>query len=314
MSIEEIKSASLSGYLSIMGYRPVRRAGGKEWYLSPLHEETCPSFKVNLSLNLWYDHALSRGGNIINLAAALHPGMDMHGVLSHLTELILAGRLEISSYSNEYETRQKKEGAGVSGESASPPTTAVLSLCPIRHPALVGYLRERGIPMGIAGYFCREIRYRDLYSGREYFGISFRNDLGGYEVRSRYGKRCVGGKSHTFLPNLKGKETTSCCIFEGFFDLMSYFALEGGEFCVRFEKCHPDLFVLNSVSTLGAVIPLLARYTSIYIFFDNDSAGETASNTAASVYGNRVKNMSFLYAPLKDLNEWLVKGLPAGGK
>ena len=45
--------------------------GSDYWYLSPLRLEKDPSFKVNRKLNVWYDHGIGKGGNLIDLGILL---------------------------------------------------------------------------------------------------------------------------------------------------------------------------------------------------------------------------------------------------
>ncbi|KAA4299282.1 mobilization protein, partial [Bacteroides ovatus] len=66
--------------------------------------------------------------------------------------------------------------------SATVPTLCILSDASLRHPALVGYLASRGIVPPVAAAFCREVRYE--INGRAFFAVGFRNDAGGWELRS----------------------------------------------------------------------------------------------------------------------------------
>ena len=40
--------------------------GNDYWYLSPLRNEKSPSFKVNRTKNLWYDHGIGKGGTLVD--------------------------------------------------------------------------------------------------------------------------------------------------------------------------------------------------------------------------------------------------------
>mgnify|MGYP002496238546 CR=1 FL=1 len=72
MNIQQAKEIKLTDYLSALGHQPKRCSKSTSYYLSPLHAETKPSFKVNFSRNQWYDFALGKGGNIIALAQLLY--------------------------------------------------------------------------------------------------------------------------------------------------------------------------------------------------------------------------------------------------
>jgi DNA primase len=71
LSVEEARQIDLVNYLSTRGCGAVKIRNDDYWYLSPLRNETTPSFKVNRKLNRWYDHGLGKGGNIIDFANPL---------------------------------------------------------------------------------------------------------------------------------------------------------------------------------------------------------------------------------------------------
>lgn len=75
--LKEIKSIPLAAFLSHIGHEPAARKGTRLWYKSPLRQEQTPSFKVETTLNCWYDFGLGRGGNIIDLAAELYQSTDL---------------------------------------------------------------------------------------------------------------------------------------------------------------------------------------------------------------------------------------------
>lgn len=60
------KQIDLVDYLASLGHQPQKVNNRDYWYLSPLREEKTPSFKVNQKLNVWYDHATGKGGNLID--------------------------------------------------------------------------------------------------------------------------------------------------------------------------------------------------------------------------------------------------------
>ncbi|WP_228449120.1 CHC2 zinc finger domain-containing protein [Duncaniella dubosii] len=74
---KEIKTIPLATFMSRLGHEPVRRSGDKLWYKSPLRQEHTPSFKVETTLNCWYDFGIGKGGNIVDLAAEIYQSTDM---------------------------------------------------------------------------------------------------------------------------------------------------------------------------------------------------------------------------------------------
>jgi DNA primase len=63
---KQAKEIPLVEFLQTLRYWPVKIQNENVWYRSPLREEKTASFKVNTKLNVWYDHGLGKGGDIIN--------------------------------------------------------------------------------------------------------------------------------------------------------------------------------------------------------------------------------------------------------
>ena len=62
----EAKQIDLVDYLAALGHQPQKIRNQDYWYLSPFRDEKTPSFKVNRSKNVWYDHGIGKGGNLID--------------------------------------------------------------------------------------------------------------------------------------------------------------------------------------------------------------------------------------------------------
>ena len=70
--VGEVRQLDIVDYLEKLGHRPQKIRNNDYWYLSPLREEKEASFKVHRKLNVWYDHGLGTGGNIIDLGILYH--------------------------------------------------------------------------------------------------------------------------------------------------------------------------------------------------------------------------------------------------
>ena len=138
--IKEIKSIPLATFLSQLGHEPTMRKGTKLWYLSPLRQEHTPSFKVETTLNCWYDFGIGRGGYIIDLAIELYQSTDLRYLMS-----CIADRCAVPS---------AQTVASTSFQRHSAPSFQDISIVPLRSRALVAYLQERGIPAQIAVANC----------------------------------------------------------------------------------------------------------------------------------------------------------------
>ena len=65
-SVEEVKNMYIVDYLSSLGFNPSGVSRNDYWYISPFGEEQTAPFKVNRSMNRWYDFGDGRGGNLID--------------------------------------------------------------------------------------------------------------------------------------------------------------------------------------------------------------------------------------------------------
>ena len=197
MTIQDVKQIKLADYLQSLGYTPVKQQGRNLWYKSPLREETDASFKVNTELEKWYDFGIGKGGNIIALAAELYHSEDVAYLLKRIEERTAYIRPASFSFGRQHSDNQPYQGLRV-GELSS--------------PALIAYLQERGINIGLAKRECRELRF--MNADKPYFAIGFPNMAGGYEVRNRYFKGCVAPKDITHIRQ-QGGQRCMCYLFEG---------------------------------------------------------------------------------------------------
>ena len=286
MNTNEAKQIRIEEYLHSLGYSPVRRQGGSLWYKSPFRNEQEPSFKVNTERNLWYDFGASRGGNIIALAQELYASDSLPYLLERIAEQAPGVRPVSFSFG---------------GQPVSKPSFQQLEAVPLSSPALLSYLRQRGINTELAKRECREVRY--LTDGKPYFAVGFPNRSGGYEIRNKFFKGCIAPKDITHIRQEQPRET--CCLFEGFMDYLSFLTL-------RLERCpdRPDLdgqdyIVLNSTSNLSKAIQPLGGYGHVHCFLDNDRAGMEAVRELQKEYGLRIRDVSYIYGGYNDLNDFL---------
>jgi len=213
MNMNEAKQIRIEEYLHSLGYSPVRQQGGSLWYNSPFRDEQEPSFKVNTERNLWYDFGAGKGGNIIALAQELYASDSLPYLLERIAEQ--APRVRPVSFS-------------FGKQPLSKPSFRQLEVVSLSSPALLSYLRQRGINTELAKRECREVRY--LTNGKPYFAIGFPNRSEGYEIRNNLFKGCIAPKDITHIQQEQPKAT--CYLFEGFMDYLSFLTL-------RLERC-PD--------------------------------------------------------------------------
>ena len=216
--MNDLKNIGIRQFLAWRGILPKYERNGYDMYLSPLREERTPSFKVDYVQNLWYDFGLGEGGTLLTLVMRLER-CDSREAIRRLQngEKRNAG---VSLSPDIYE-RPVAGGASSAVRPAAVPALRILSDAPLRHPALVGYLASRGIVPSVAAAFCREVRYE--VNGRAFFAVGFRNDAGGWELRSA---RFKGGSSPKHITTLDNGSDMAMA-FEGFIDFLSYLSLKG---------------------------------------------------------------------------------------
>lgn len=290
MTIQEAKQIRIADYLQSLGYTPVKQQGNSLWYKSPLREEAEASFKVNTELNQWYDFGIGKGGNIIALASELYRSDNVPYLL------------ECIAKQTPYQHTANHTPFSFGRQSVSEPMYRHLQVTELSSPALLSYLQERGINTELAKRVCRELRFEN--KGKPYFAIGFPNMAGGYEVRNRYFKGCVAPKNITLIRQ-QGEPRSMCHLFEGFMDYLSFLSI-----CARNNPQHPrlttqDYIILNSVSNLAKAEGILAAYSHIGCFLDNDTAGRTACEMLQSRFGERMIDNSVCYRGYKDLNDYL---------
>lgn len=287
MNINEIKKIKLADYLQSLGYTPIKQQGKSLWYKSPLRNETDASFKVNTELNQWYDFGIGKGGNIIALAAELYDSENVAYLLERIAERTPYIRPASFSFDEQKAHNSSFQGVQV-GELSS--------------PALIDYLRGRGINIELAKRECKELRFE--HNGKPYFAIGFPNISGGYELRNRYFKGCLAPKDITHIRQ-QGEQRDVCYLFEGFMDYLSFLTIRENNNSEEPRTNEQDYMVLNSVTNLSKAEQLLHPYTRIGSFLDNDQAGQRAYENLKKMFGNRLQDMSHHYAGHKDLNEYL---------
>lgn len=291
--MNDLKNIGIRQFLAWRGILPKYERNGYGMYLSPLREERTPSFKVDYVQNLWYDFGLGEGGTLLTLVMRLER-CDSREAVRRLQngEKRDAGFVSLSPGIG--------EPPGVGGASpvvrpAAVPALRILSDASLRHPALVGYLASRGIVPSVAAAFCREVRYE--INGRAFFAIGFRNDAGGWELRS---ERFKGGSSPKHITTIDNRSDTVIA-FEGFMDFLAYLSLKHP------ERLHIDAAVLNSVVNLPKAVPFISQHPVIHAFFDNDEAGRKATADLIRLCPrSEIIDQRHFYSGYKDVNDYLI--------
>lgn len=267
---------SIKQYLDNRGIHPVKDRGYYGMYLSPLRDDSNPSFKVDYEKDLWYDFGADEGGSIVDLVMKLE-NCSLAEAFQRLENSFSFHRNDTLIVSPKPTNRES--------------TLTITDIRPLTHPALFDYLKERGIDADIAKHHCSEVHYS--IADKPYFAVGFRNDAGGWELRNRYFKGGTTPKNITTIDN----GSDSVMVFEGFMDFLSYLSLK--------QNASPtiDSAILNSIANLPKAIPFLQSHQTIHAFLDNDEAGKRAVQSLSTVC-KEVIDQSVFYRGYKDLNDY----------
>lgn len=291
LSAADIKEqVSLVDLLARLGFEPVRRSGKELLYLSMLREsDTKPSFAVNEQLNVWFDHGSGKGGNIVDFGVAFWPltaFVDiLHKIKATVQQEIVAnhpreniGRQRMPVKIPHYEIEEVKEMGS--------------------NPAIKWYINDRGIG-AVAQEKLKEVYYfveDQKKLKKHFFAAGWQNELGGWEVRNKYFKGCLGHKAITFVPGMSDK----LLVFEGYLDYLSWLT--------EHEEANPSVMVLNSLSLLEVGIRRAKDFEQVDLYFDRDKSGHQASLHFISAVPY-AKDRSAYYDGFKDYNDRLKAGL-----
>lgn len=278
MNCKQFNSISLEEVLVSLGHHPTKQTEKEAWFLNPFSTENQASFKLDKRNNIWYLYSEGIGGNNTDFMIK-YLNASVKEVLEWAENQIF------SSFHQQNFPNQKLENLHKNYE--------IIEVKEIQHPALMEYLRTRKVENQTE--FLKEIHYQ--MNDKNYFGIGFKNNSGGYEIRNKYSKICLGKKDVSTIKNGSGNVK----IFEGFFDFLSFKNIEN-----FLEKEPSDYIILNSVSMIHNIKNSLGNYENIELYFDNDEAG----NRAVKMLKNELENIEdcrVLYSDLKDLNEYLTQ-------
>ena len=277
MNCSEAKNISIRAVLESFSLFPSNENSRTAFYLAIDREEKTPSLSVDFSKNTAFDFGTGKSYDSISIVQTMKK-CSVSDALKYLEQFNFSFQeqnLKLENLPKGYEIIDVKE---------------------IQHPALLDYLKNRNVED--QKKWVEEIHYR--MNDKNYFGIGFKNDSGGYEIRNAYSKICLEKKDITSLKN----DSKDVRIFEGFFDFLSFKKVEN-----YLEKQRSDYIILNSVFMINKIKNDLGNYQNIELYFDNDEAG----TRAVEMIENDLKNAEdcrVLYSGFKDLNDWLIQNNP----
>ena len=264
---------SIRNVLESFSLFPSKDNSKTAFYFAFDREEKTPSLFVNFVKNIAFDFGTGKKYDIVSLVQGIK-------------QCSVSQALE---YLSQFNFSFKEQMYNITRDGSK---YKILSISEVKHYALIQYLKERRIENNI--HLLKEIHYK--ISNKKYFGIGFKNDANGYEVRNKYSKICIGRKDITTIKN----KSNNLRIFEGFMDYLSFKQMEKA-----LKKALSDYVILNSVTMIFKLEKIIKSYEKIELYFDNDEAGNRATNEVKRL-NPYVEDNRILYQNYKDLNDFIM--------
>lgn len=279
MNCEQIKEmVSIRTVLESFNLFPVKQNSRTAFYFAIDREEKTPSLCVDFAKNKAFDFGTGKSYDVVSIVQQVKKCAisDALKYLEKFDSSFQSLKLNSIDPAKNYQIQEIKE---------------------IEHFALIQYLKSRKVSE--QHHLVKEIHYQ--MNGKNYFGIGFFNNSGGVEIRNKYSKICLDKKDVTIIKNPE-KEKKEICIFEGFFDYLTYLNLP------NVQISNSDFLILNSTAMFFKVEEILKDYHKIVLFLDTDFNGKSLTEEIINKYEN-VEDCSVLYCDFKDLNEWYLSNL-----
>lgn len=287
MNIATIKNTILiSDFLSREGFNPVRQSGGQLSYKAPYRVDSDPSLVVDDKKGVWYDHGEGTGGRIIDLAMKLYNTKDVQFAVTRINQLYSSVPVDKIPIRGVLEPRERRK------------PHEIIRVKPLGNNfAISAYLESRGIlDEAIKSRRVVEVYYdhiNDAGDRKRYFGAGWKNDAGGYDVRSKYGKICIDHKDILFMNGRSGHTN----VFEGMINFLS---------ALKEKKVTMDdtNIVLNSLSLSNKAIRQIQStpQNEVNLFLDNGHGGDKFTKLFYDHFPD-LKDRRNLYAQFGDYNE-----------
>ncbi|MBS1529742.1 MAG: hypothetical protein JSU01_05515 [Bacteroidetes bacterium] len=259
MNAKELKKAvALTGLLQKLGHNPVRTSGADLIYLGMLPGSgSRPAFAVNPELNVWYDHTLGKGGNLIDFAMAYWQS----GFLDAFKKICA-----LTGHNADIDSTAK---SGRRRHAVRLPHYQVEYVKPLGNNFFIQkYLVGLGI-WEIAQSHLSEIYYfveDEKQRRKHFFAAGIQNELGSWEVQSLNFCGSLGHKAMTIIPG----DTNRLAVFENFVNYLSWLVVEPG--------CNCTVLILNTLTVIFAAARKAGEFEQVAVYLDRTEVGFKATS------------------------------------
>ncbi|MBR3919531.1 MAG: toprim domain-containing protein [Clostridia bacterium] len=315
MNITQIKDQlTCVEFLKNNGIEPVRHTSSGYLYHSPFRDDVHPSLTISRDGKIWKDLSENdlndKGYSIIDLVGRFIGTTDFKTIIAYCNNL-LGGVVSYNtnnSFNHQYSRNKKKLeelGDEIGVNNIPVYNNRIINLSSFSDKEIIKYAQDRGISQETLNTFCKQITLYNKKSNQTYNAVGFpTNTKNHFEIRNTSIK-LIGNttgekitKDITYYHNNK----QSVCVFEGFFDMLSFIEM------MKYKGLDINQFnylVLNSTSLKNKALEALNFSQTIYLCLDNDEAGALATRYFTETFGKqRVKDLRYKYSNFGDLNDF----------
>lgn len=279
-NIQELKKIPIINILNKLNIESVEKKKEEFWFKAPWRNEQTASVKCQN--NLFYDFGDGIGGNTIDFV------MKLFNI--RFKEALFWIKNEVDSFS----FHQPKQDL-INREINKDTTYQINKEKILQNHILTEYLKARCLDIAVCKKYLVEVYYQ--VNDKKYFGVGFKNDVGGIEIRNKYTKLCLGKKWYSSIKN-KCKQLIVLESWSDYISLLILYPNTENQF---------DFVILNSLSMLSKLDVVFEEYEKIFLALDNDEAGTKATQKHLEVLGQKGIDIRYLYNNgSKDLNEFLM--------
>lgn len=280
MTIQELKKIEIINVLKKINIDAVEKKKEEFWFKAPWRNEQTASIKCQN--NLFYDFGEGAGGNTIDFV------MKLFNI--EFKEALLWIKNELESFS----FHQPKQDL-INREVNKGTSYQINKEQVLQNHILTDYLKARCLDIEVCKRYLIEVYYQ--VNDMNYFGVGFKNDVGGIEIRNKYTKLCLGKKWYSSIKN----KCKQLIVLESWSDYISLLIL------YPYTENQFDFVVLNSLSMLNKLDVVFEEYEKVLLALDNDEAGTKATQKYLEVLGEKGIDIRYLYNNgSKDLNDYLI--------
>jgi hypothetical protein len=248
------EQASLSMLLSRLGHQPAKSSGEEELYLNVLRDtEIIPTFIINSRLGIWFDRLTKKSGDIVDFGMVYWSGLGIDQVLERISELCACNQ---EAQVTGHQTRRKRRAVKI-------PYYHIAETRPLgSNQEIAAYLQSQGIWEIAIGHL-KEVYYYvvdEKHRRKDFFAAGWQNENGGWEVRGRNFRGCLGRKGMTFIPGQASKLVL-------FGDYISYLSWK-----YEHRTTTANILVMNAPEFLPAAKSRAAKFTDVAFFIGEEQS------------------------------------------